>query len=192
MANILAPFGFRAVRRIDGAAPNFLINPRLIASNDTTPIGYGDCVTSLATGYITRSTAGTTAIAGIFQGCEYYDNNMRKYVQSMSWSGTASTSGPITCYVLSDPYVVFEAQSNGAPITFADTGTNINFAVGSPNALSGISTFSLNASSINPATTTLPFRVIGPSSKIGVDNTSNYNIAEVVLNFTDLKNLTGV
>lgn len=191
MPNTQAPFGFRPVRRLDGAAANFLITTRLIGSADTTAIGYGDPVTSLNTGYVTRSTAGTTQINGIFQGCQYYDTSLQRYVFMPSWSGTLSTSGDIVAFVCNDPWAVFEAQSSGTAIGLADVNANINFTIGSPNA-SGISTSSLNQASINPATTTLPFRIVGISTRIGVDPTASYNVAEVVLNFSDFKTLAGI
>ncbi|WP_421696927.1 hypothetical protein [Ancylobacter sp.] len=190
MANIQAPNGFRAVRRIDGAALNFLTNVRLIASNDTTPIGYGDPVTSLNTGYITRSTAGTTTISGIFMGCEYYDTSQQKWMYMPNWPGTSTTSGEIRAYITNDVNVVFEAQSNGTAIGLADIGANINFVIGSPNT-SGISTTALNQSTIN-TTATLPFRIVGISTRVGTDPTSSYNWAEVVLNNADFKTTTGV
>lgn len=192
MANTNAPFGFRAVRRVDGAAPNFLANYRPIATDDSTAIGYGDPVTSLSTGYVTRATAGTTAIAGIFMGCQYYDSNQQKYVFMPQWSGTASTSEPAQAVICNDPNIVFEAQSNGSAITFADVMANINFVIGTPNSLTGISTSALDQSTINTALTTRPFKIVGISQRIGVDPASSYNVAEVVLNYTDLKNLAGV
>jgi hypothetical protein len=191
MANTQAPFGFRPVRRIDGAALNFMTNVRLIASNDTTPIGYGDPVTSLNTGYVTRSTAGTTTIAGIFMGCEYYDTAFQRWTWMPNWTGTTSTSGEIRAYICDDVNVVFEAQSNGTAIGLADVQANINFVIGSPNA-AGISTSALNQSTINPATATLPFRIVGLSQRIGVDNASSYNVAEVILNNANYRTTTGV
>ena len=190
MANTQAPFGFRAVRRIDGAALNFMTNVRLIASNDTTPIGYGDPVTSLNTGYITRSTAGTTTIAGIFMGCEYYDTSFQRWTWMPNWTGTSSTSGEIRAYICDDVNVVFEAQSNGTAIGLADVQANINFVIGSQNS-AGISTTALNQSTIN-TTATLPFRIVGLSPRIGVDPTASYNVAEVVLNNAGYKTTTGV
>ena len=87
--------------------------------------------------------------------------------------------------------MVFEAQSNGTAIGLADVQANINFVIGAPNS-AGISTTALAQSTINPATATLPFRIVGLSPRIGVDPTSSYNWVEVILNNANYKTTPGV
>ena len=70
MSNTQAPYGFRATRRIDGAAPNYAMMPsRLIAQAYSVAIGQGDVVASLSTGYIALCASTATQAQGIFQGC---------------------------------------------------------------------------------------------------------------------------
>lgn len=196
MANILAPFGFVYVGRLDGSPPNAGLQPRQIAYDNQTAIFYGDPVVSLDTGYIAQATAGTTQIAGIFVGCIYYNQQIQRLVNSPYWPGSAGTlapAGSISALIVSDPFAVFLAQSNGSPITIADVNANINFAIGTGNTTTGISGASLNQSTIDPTVTTRPFRIIGPSTTMGNggDETSNYNYALVTFNNQDFKTLTG-
>ncbi len=195
MANVQGPFGLRPVRRIDGAQPNYQANPYQIAYNNSNKIAKGDPVKLLTSGLIDVLAPGTTAIFGIFWGCQYFDPVQGRTVWSNMWnavSGLASTQ-IVTCWVYDDPNIVFEAQAGGSttPIAQADIGANINFAQQStPNTI-GISTAYLDQTTIN-TTNTLPFRLVGLSQKVGNDNTSAYNVAEVVFNNAQIKNTTGV
>lgn len=181
MANTNSPNGFQFFGKREGASPTVGLTPRKIAAADATPIGYGDPVTSLATGYVTRSTAGTTQIAGIFYGCKYFNSAVGRTVWSKSWPGAGNT-GDIEAFIDTDQNSLYVAQSNGVPFTFADINANIQFAIGTPQteAAGGFSTSSL----VPPgaATATLPFRIIGllseytpPGSVNGTDDASNFN-----------------
>ena len=89
MANILAPFGFRAVGvRGSGSGPSFEIETRKIAQGNSTPIYRGDPVVALATGYIARAAAGTTQIEGIFKGCKYQSLSQGRVIWSPYWPGS--------------------------------------------------------------------------------------------------------
>ena len=138
MANTAAPFGFQLAGFLDGRTGSLGQQTRLIANADSTAVYSGDPVTSLSTGYVTRSTAGTTQIAGIFIGCTYLNTSLGRTVWSPSWPGSGAT-GDITAYVVTDPQAVFKVQAGGSTtaIGIADINANINFALGSPNTTSG-------------------------------------------------------
>ena len=196
MANTAAPFGFQLAGFLDGRTGSLGQQTRLIANADTNAVYSGDPVTSLNTGYVTRSTAGTTQIAGIFIGCTYLNTSLGRTVWSPSWPGSGAT-GDITAYVVTDPQAVFKVQAGGSStaIGIADINANINFALGSPNTTSGQSGAYADQTTINPATTTLPFRIIGlvtaPPGAPGTDTTSGYNNIYVAFNFQDFRVTTG-
>lgn len=195
--NVNSPNGFQYFGRLEGGSPTAGLTTRLIASSDTAAIGYGDPVTSLGTGYVTLSTAGTTQIDGIFYGCTYLSTAIGRTVWSDFWPGSGA-SGDVTAYLCTDPQAEFVVQSNGAPIVFSDIGANINFVIGAPNPVTGFSTSAVDQSTI-AATATLPFRIVGllsdyssPSNSNGTDNTSPYNRIIVTANNWDRKSLTGI
>lgn len=196
MANVNAANGFQYFGRLEGGAPTSGLTTRLIANADTAAVGYGDPVTTLSTGYVTLSTAGTTQIDGIFYGCTYLAPSIGRIVWSPNWPGSGAT-GDITAFLCTDPQSTFVAQSDNAAIVFADIGANINFVIGTPNATTGFSTTSVGQSTIN-TTSTLPFRIIGllsdsaPPGANGTDNTSTFNRVIVAPNNWDRKSLTGI
>jgi len=196
MANTNAPFGFQLAGFLDGRTGSLGQQTRLIANADTTAVYSGDPVTSLNTGYVTRSTAGTTQIAGIFIGCTYLNTALGRTVWSPSWPGSGAT-GDVTAYVVTDPQAVFKVQAGGSAtaIGLADINANANFALGTANTTSGQSGAYLDQTTINPATTTLPFRIIGlvtaPPGAPGTDTSSGYNYVYVAFNFQDFRVTTG-
>jgi len=197
MANTFAPFGFQLAGFLDGRTGSLGQQVRLIANADTTAVYSGDPVTSLSTGYVTRSTAGTTQISGIFIGCTYLNTSLGRTVWSPSWPGSGAT-GDVTAYVVSDPQATFKVQSGGSTTTaigLADTNANINFALGTGNATTGQSGAYVDQTTINPSTTTLPFRIISlisaPPGAPGTDTTAPYNTVLVSFNFQDFRVTTG-
>lgn len=182
MANTNAPFGMRPLRNVFGSVPTYQQTAYQIVWNNANTFGTGDIV-KLSAGYV--DVAGTTdhPVLGVFVGCEYYDPNQNKILFMPQWRAPVlnSTLTP-TAYVIDDPNVVFEVQSSGAAVTIANIGSTAKFTGnGAPNALTGVSTLALDAANIG-STTTYPLMILGPSQKIGVDNTSSYNTVEVKLN----------
>lgn len=196
MANVNAPFGFQYFGRLEGGSPTEGQTTRLIAAADTAAVGMGDPVTSLGTGYVTASAAGTTQIDGIFLGCQYLSTAIGRTVNTNYYPGSGA-NGDVIAYICTDPQATFLAQSNNTAIVFADIGANINFLAGTPNSTTGFSTASLNQSTI-ATTDTLPFRIVGllsqsaPPGAAGTDNTSAYNQVIVTANFWDRKSLVGI
>jgi hypothetical protein len=194
MANSLAPFGFRCVgTRGAGATPSFEIDARKIAQGNTTAIYKGDPVVSLSTGYITRATAGTTQIAGIFKGCKYNSASQGgKFIESPYWPGSDAL-GDVEAYIEGGEHAVFRVQANGS-ITFADVNANVNFALGTPNTSLGLSGAMIDTATIN-TTATHPFRIVGlVSDPPGENGTESGAYAHVLVraNFTDARSTTGI
>lgn len=186
MANTQAPFGFSQYRGT-GSAPTYEQVEMAIASNNATPIFSGDAVvpvTGPATGYITKATAGTVALAGIFVGCKYLSVSQKRTVWSNYWPGS-DANGDVTAYVINDPNAQFVVQAGSTVVGFNKIGQNIQLNVGTGNTANGLSGMYVE----NPATTaTLPFRVTGivtsPPGVNGTDATSGFNLVIVQFNNT--------
>lgn len=198
MANPTGGFGLRAVRRLDGAALSAQLDEVEIAFNYSGVIAQGDLVEQLSTGFIAQWVNGhSTAIAaGVFMGCKYRDPNQGRTVYAPMWnavSGLASTD-KVKALIMRLPNLVFEIRADGAtlPVTVADVGANADIVVGVPSALTGQSVALFSQSSINPATATLPLRVVGLGQGVENDNTLKNNIIEVTINGGLDRSTTGV
>lgn len=196
MANVQAPYGFWHVGYLPGTSYSFEPTVKKIASANTNKIHFGTPVVQLNTGYIDVATPGTTQIAGIFVGCRYLSLSKKMPWRDKAWLG-ADANGDIDAFVIDAPGALFQVQSGtAAPVGFADIGANINFAVGTGNDATGISGAYVNQGTINPATTTLPFRIISlvtqPSGLNGTDITTPYNNVIVAYNNQDYRVLTGI
>lgn len=196
MSNVNAPNGFQYFGRLEGGSPTEGLTTRLIANADTAAVGQGDPVTSLGTGYVTASTAGTTQIDGIFYGCEYLSTAVGRTVWSNYWPGSGAT-GDVKVYLTTDPEAMFVVQASNTAIVFADIGANIQLVAGTPNSTTGFGTTAVSQSTI-ATTNTLPFRIVGLLSEHaangsdGTDNTSAFNRVIVTANNWDRKSLTGI
>jgi len=191
VANTNAPFGFRQAKG-NGSAPTYEQVEMLIASNNTTPIYFGDAVIPLNTGYIAQATASTVQLAGIFMGCKYLSTSQKRTVWSNYWPG-ADNTGVVTAYVCNDVNARFMVQAGGTAIGIADLNANIQLNVGTGNSATGISGMYVES----PNTTdTLPFRVVGlvtePPGANGTDIASAYNYVIVAFNNVSGKNLNGI
>lgn len=195
MTNTLAPFGFKHIGYLEGQAPNFAPQPRLIAFDNATKIYRGDPVVSLTTGYIAQATAGTTQIAGIFDSCTYLSVAQGRQVWSNYWPGSdVASGGVITAYVITSPQAIFLAQSNGTAIGVQDIASNVNFAIGTGSTIGGGFSGATIDQTTLATTNTLPFRIYSLYAGIGngSDTSSNFDYAVVTFNNQDFKSLTGI
>ena len=187
MANTNAPFGFRQYRGL-GSAPTYEQSVRLVKSDNTTAIYFGDPVSNLNTGYITRATAGTAQISGIFAGCKYLSTSQKRTVWSNYWPGS-DAAADVEAYIIDDPNAQFLVQAGGTAIGLADMGLNIQFNLGTGNSATGISGAYVESPTV---TATLPFRIIGfdvdPPGSNGTDITSAYNYVIVAFNNVTSRN----
>lgn len=181
MANTNAPFGFSPTATVNGPV-NFRISQRKIASGNNTAIYKGDAVSPVigtATGYITQSTATTTAIVGIFLGCQYFSTSQKKTLNMPYWPGSDAT-GDVTAYVMDDPNATFRCQAGGTNVGFAKIGQLIQLNVGTGSTSTGNSGMYVESPN---TTATLPFVIIGiPSSATDPDPTLAYNLVTVGFN----------
>ena len=212
MANVLAPFGFTPIRRVDGASWTGNLSVRKIAAANTHYFFKGDPVVSLNTGYIdvvaAASLPGNAQIAGIFVGCEYLSTAMGRVNWSPLFPG-GDTTNDVIAYIIDDPFVVYAVQtSNNSsnPVGLNKISANANFGVTNTigtstagNTLNGISGCYLDGATISTGTTNLPFRIYDvpnlqtlqgstfPAFGNGYDPTTQYNIVYVTINSSDLR-----
>ena len=183
MANTNAPFGFREYRGM-GSGPTYEQSVRLIKSDNTTAIYFGDPVSNLNTGYISRASAGTAQISGIFAGCKYLSTSQKRVVWSNYWPG-ADAAADVEAYIIDAPNAQFIVQAGGTAIGLADMGLNIQFNLGTGNAATGISGAYVESPAV---TATLPFRIIGfiesPPGANGTDIASAYN--QIIVGFNNV------
>lgn len=203
MANVLAPFGFMPVRRLDGSSWTSNMSVRKIAAADTNKIYKGDLVKSLNTGYIRVAGASDTQVNGVFVGCKYLSTSMSRTVWSPRWPG-ADSAYDAEAYVIDDPWCVFLAQTggvSGAAAGLTLINTNVQIAVTTAgNDLTGISGQVVNENTAAD-TATFPLRVVDvPGVQVanlgasvnGYDTATKYNVVLVTFNNQDFKSLTGI
>lgn len=210
MANVLAPFGFTPVRRLDGAAWTGNQSQYKISFDNTHHFYQGDVVKMLTTGYVDTAAVvgGGAQILGIFVGCEYLSTAMSRRVWSNQFPGS-DTTADVIAYVVDDPLCVFMAQCGGASgsaIALASLQRNVNFSTTTAgNSLNGISGMAVDDNLVAD-TTTLPFRVVGiPGSTDiaagvpylgapanGYDQTTKYNLVLVSFNNQMFRTQTGI
>lgn len=196
MANTLAPFGFRQWTGT-GSSPTYEQVDAPILYSDTDKIYLGDPVSiDPTTGYLMQSTAGTDPIAGIFAGCKYASVSRNgQTVWSKYWPGADAIEGTVTGYYVNDPNARWLVQVSGAsPITQANVGENVQFALGTGSTSTGQSGATVAFSTL-ATTATLPFKVdavyLQPPGQNGTDVASANNYIIVRFNNVLTKTLTG-
>jgi len=170
MATVAAPYGLKPVKRLDGmpyagATTQYLIDP----AGEGTNLFYGQVVILGADGYVALCTAtgadattnnlGGNSIGalGVFVGCEYVNAQGQLIFSQYYPSGT---TGVVKAYVVDDPFVLFQAQLDGAG---AQTiiGTNTIFpAVQSTSTGSTATGNSTSALDATVQTTAGAFRIV--------------------------------
>lgn len=159
MASTAAPYGLKPVKRVDGmpyagAVTEFLINP-----NGATASIYNGNVVYLSGGYVTPSTdAGTAAdplvdAVGVFVGCEYF--NAQGQLMFGQYYPTGTT-GVVKAKVITDPNVLFQAQSSGS-VAQTEIGMEVgmNSATQTGSAATGNGTNSVGAAADTGASFTV-------------------------------------
>ena len=196
---ISAPYGFKAVNRVDGLpyAGATLQFPLTTG----TAIYNGDTVKLVAGGTISLSGASTTGtIIGTFVGCQYV-NSSGQTVEAQYYPGSGVTN-PIA-YVVVDPTAEFKVAvtttGNTSVVTGANAtiiGCNVATAYGTGSTTTGDSGSSvvLPANATGNATT-LPFRVVAVVPDTAYANATGtifYPEVLVKINNPQLTALTGV
>lgn len=199
MANTNAPFGF-SQRSGTGSSPTYEIVPALIDAA-TVNIFQGDPVFRLSDGTVAGITTGpgpgTTAIAGIFSGCDYVSVSQKRKVWSNYWPGSdVVAGGTANAKLTNDPNAQFLVQAGGSTsvgFVQGDIGLNCQFAYGTGNTANGLSGAYVDMTVGRAATAGFPFRVValvtdppgGPGTAAGA-----YNYAVVAFNNVETKSLT--
>lgn len=162
MANVLAPRGFKPIRRMDGAMWTGQTTPYRIASGEATAIYTYDLVKVTTNGVIQRAAAGDQ-VRGIFMGVQFLDANGK--VNKLPYWPAGQTlfaglpANVVEAYVVDDPNIVVEAQFNGAAVPAqADVGATFNIAVGAGVAGDGLSRSTVDYSTL--AATAQTFRLL--------------------------------
>jgi hypothetical protein len=193
MPNSNAPFGFRQYSGT-GSAPTYEQVTVRIAYN-ASAIYYGDPVLPDANGFVVVGAPGTTQIAGIFQGCKYLSVSQKRTVWSNYWPGSdVASTQVVEGYIINDPNAKWLAQTGATGATAADINANVNFAIGTGNANTGLSGAFVDMSTVG-TTATLPFRIVGldvdPPGSPGTD-VGAYNYVVVAFNNVSTKQATGI
>jgi hypothetical protein len=159
MANINAPQGFEIL------TPNAVTNAYTIATGYSTAINIGDPVVVTGTGVgvyagIAIGVA-SSAITGVFAGCDYTDsNNQPQWGKSWPASTTATN---IVAYVYDNPLYEYRVQITTVAVT--DYFDKVGFASGAGTL--GISGYYLDGATIGTGT---DFQIRGVYNQPG-DNT---------------------
>ena len=134
-------------------------------------------------------------VAGIFIGCQYLSVSQKRTVWSNYWPGSdVAATNYVIGYIVNDPNAKFLAQVGTTGLVVADVNSNIDYAIGSGNTMSGISGAFLDQSTL-ATTSTLPFRVVSlVTEPPGAPGTAAgaYNYAIVSFNNVSTKTLTSV
>jgi len=185
MTNTNAPFGFRPIRRQDGAAWSSQFS-QLKAQSTAGALNRGDLVKSLADGTVAAAAAADGhVVRGIYVGCHYLLTAMGYNIWSNYWPGSGAPAGiSVDVFVVDDPFVVMEGMAAAGPILFADIGSNCDIVVNA--STTGFSKWALGAPTTT-GSTSFPFKVIGLGNggvniSDGYDATSANNIVEITWN----------
>lgn len=192
MANIDSAFGFRPIKRLDGAAWTGNHNTRKMLTN-ATALNRGDVVQALASGYVQAITGAVADHSGlgVFVGCHYLAASLGYPIWSNYWPG-AGAVGEVDAFIIDDPNVVFEVQAAAGPILLADVGMTAN-----PTIVASTTGFSKWTLAAPAASATALFRVIAlgdpaPNVGNGYDHTSANNIVQVAWNDHIYRQMVGV
>ena len=190
MANIDAPFGFRAIGGTGSSYETQGTSKYQINDNWTNAIFQGDLVgmgdgtvtdragTTSVAGYIFGSIAATTLNLGVFNGCFYIDPTTSKPTWKNYYPGAVNiTTGLIDAYCYDNPQQLYEVQTSGT-LTQADVGSLIDqgtYAAGS--TINGHSVMEIGGTS---GFTTAQFRIVRLTGDPSNSDTGNANSNWVV------------
>ena len=187
---VSAPYGLKAINRIDGMPYAGAIRQIPMASGYTATF-FGDAVL-IVDGYLNKDT-GTTAATpcGVFVGCSYTNTAGQPVQSQYAPSGQTNMVG----YVVDDPMAAFQVAVVSGTTTIASVsrsvvGSNMALVQNAGNANTGDSAVAVLSSS-SATTNTLPIRVIDvvPATATGADA---YVELIVKINTHQYNNTTGV
>lgn len=196
VANTSAPFGFSQYRGT-GSAPTYE-QVTTFCQYNTAAMYFCDPVFRNTDGSVYPTTPGAGVLAGVFTGCKYLSVSQKRTVWSNYWGAAdVASTNTVEVYIVNDPNAQFIAQVGGSTTTglaTTDIGANVQFAYGTPNAMSGVSGAYIDINVAPTTTATFPFRVTGiVLSPPGANGTASgaYNLGIVAFNNVETKTLTG-
>ena len=181
MPNTVAPFGFRPIKRLDGAPWSSKLTQVKIQPT-AGALNRGDLVKQLADGTVAAAApADGHVVRGVYLGCHYLSATLGYNIWSNYWPGSGALSQYVDGFILDDPSVIFEAQASAGPITLANIGMNCDIVVNA--STTGFSKWALGAPTTT-ASTAFPFTVYalgnnGVYISDGYDSANANNIVEV-------------
>jgi hypothetical protein len=178
MANVNAPKGFVPVRHLNGSPYNGQFELFYIPASDATAVFVGDIVKQAGSAgtagtvvagmdvegmaTVALATAGTTGqdIVGVVRGFLVDPTDLTKKHRAASTDRIA--------LVITDPSVVYEVQEDavGSNIAAGDIGLNVPYTTTAGSATTGVSKMEIDSSAV-ATTSTLPFKIIGLTKKVG-------------------------
>ncbi len=193
MANTQATFGFQHFGYISGGNPDYQQNKGLIQSTFSTKIFFGDpVIKSAASPYMTLAVGTTTAVWGIFVGCQYTPTGQPPQ-WSPFWPGAAAADA--TGYVIDAPNALFKVAALLTAVPATAIGANITFTTGGLSGTTvggGFSVYTVDQATLT-ASTAYPFQIYSmyPGLGNGSDTTTSYNWVIVGFNNQRYHTLTG-
>jgi hypothetical protein len=138
MSSTSAPFGLQPIYHASGS-----VRPQAftLVDNYSATLLQNQPVKLGTDGTLQPAAAGD-AFIGVFQGVEFTDSDGRRRV-SNKWIAN-NTGTDITAYATSDPYIVYQIQTN-SPVTITNIGNQADTTVaGSGSTVVGLSQMMLN------------------------------------------------
>jgi hypothetical protein len=167
MTNPVTPYGFKYEGLYEGIEPTFGIYTGQISVSNTHSLYQFDPAVFSA-GYWDHATVtGTTGavVNGFFIGFDWLSISAGMRVYNRAWLGQTAdlvANSTISCKVAIGVNLIVQARVTGAsnnPIVQANVGSYINFAVGAGPGANLVSTYSIDATSLESSSTTLPFQI---------------------------------
>ena len=174
MANQDTSYGLRPIGLVGSGVNSTGVTQYEIASDNDHAIYQYGIVVPLNSGFIDYAGAvdgGTTQALGVLMGVEYVDSVSKKPVFKNYWPGSDSvsvdTNYPVKAFVADNPDQLFKVASDASLVnragavgkTFKNAGLGSSARLGS--ASTGVSSASLDVSSIAAPGATLPLRIVG-------------------------------
>lgn len=167
-------------------------------SGDPVYVGTSTTTSAGSNGYLRVAVAGVSnPLLGVFFGCKY-TNLAGQVIYSPYWSASTYTlaGSDVIAFVIDDPYVIFDIQSDNGTTGLAqsDMFNNGNLLAGTGSTITGQSAWQINATLDTTATAQVKLLRFTPvPTNIPYDGTTNspWNNACVIINNHLLKGGTG-
>ena len=177
MSNTNAPFGFRQEGRTDGSASNFGVATGFMLPAAAACF-WGDPLIITA-GYDSQAAVvnGGNQLSGVAESFKWVSISQQSVRWAQYWPGNDCVAGTfVEVRKVVDPASTFVVQANGGPVTQANVGQFANFAAGGGgNTANGISSYSLDTTTLSSVQGDLPLKIVGIVSAPSSDPTSQYN-----------------